>query len=124
MKASAATQIRSALRLAPERGRGRPAAGGAGEGASNNAQAPLPHPLPAARGEGERRDARHTSPYMSATTAIRRVEGRRLVAPRRRRGVRLLFFQVAALPRFARERLVLEQLLRRFGVGAGREARQ
>ena len=30
---------------------------------------------------------------------------RRLVAPRRRRGVRLLFFQVAALPRFARERL-------------------
>ena len=27
-----------------------------------------------------------------------------LVAPRRRRGVRLLFFQVAALPRFARER--------------------
>ena len=30
----------------------------------------------------------------------------RVVAPRRRRGLRLLFFQVAALPRFARERLV------------------
>ena len=32
---------------------------------------------------------------------------RPLVAPRRRRGVRLLFFQVAALSRFARERLAL-----------------
>ena len=37
-----------------------------------------------------------------------------LVAPRRRRGVRLLFLQVAALSRFARERLgrrALEHLL-------------
>jgi hypothetical protein len=32
-----------------------------------------------------------------------------LVAPRRRRGVRLLFFQVAAIPRFARGRLCSEE---------------
>ena len=31
------------------------------------------------------------------------------VAPRRRRGVRLLFFQVAAISRFARERLFARQ---------------
>ena len=37
-----------------------------------------------------------------------RLMGCALVAPRRRRGVRLLFFQVAALPRFARERLVAQ----------------
>ena len=40
-----------------------------------------------------------------------------LVAPRRRRGLRLLFFQVAALPRFARER-------RKFCAGRGRTARR
>ena len=53
----------------------------------------------AGQGQASQREARSLD-----VEARRRAQP--LVAPRRRRGVRLLFFQVAALPRFARERLV------------------
>jgi hypothetical protein len=54
----------------------------------------------------DRRHPRAAAPRPAAA-------GPPVVAPRRRRGVRLLFFQVAALSRFARERLAQPGLLER-----------
>src|SRR5437773_2093781 len=49
----------------------------------------------------------------SFATIVPPAARRRLAAPRRRRGLRLLFFPVAALPRFTRERLADGLELRR-----------
>ena len=68
---------------------------------------PRLHPVPA---HGSR--SRRPSAALSAA----------LVAPRRRRGLRLLVFQAAALPRFARERRGASRRARR-GTAAGRRSR-